>query len=395
MKVANIIIVTHWTGGDVYPFIKIGLALKNQKHEVTVITHCCYEKDVKDRGLAFAALDDENEYEEFINDFPLLADAVKNLQGVQYFNEKYYSSPRIMKEVGIISKYCNRTDTILIARHRSSISALLVAEKYGFPVVPVLLAPNYLSHMDFHEEIMGKDMCEKINQSRSLLGLPLISSWKDWLLSPPTFIAAWPEWYAEVDYRLCPDVHFIGFITEKTNEETELDPEIEHLLNSKKTVALITGGTSKMLNPDFYKISAEACFEAGFSGILVTAYDQYIPKPLPEGIIHRNNLNLNLYLPKVNMVIHHGGIGTITEAIISGTPQIILPHLADRPDNALRIQSFGIGLSFPPKKWVPKKMADSMKRFLESNYKEKCEFYKSKLINQDVSAELKKVIEKF
>jgi len=37
---ANVVMTTHWTGGDVYPFIRIGSAL-NQRygHKVTLVTH--------------------------------------------------------------------------------------------------------------------------------------------------------------------------------------------------------------------------------------------------------------------------------------------------------------------------------------------------------------------
>jgi len=48
---ANILIATHWTGGDVYPFIRIGKALKRRGHDVTIFTHCIYKNIVEQDGM--------------------------------------------------------------------------------------------------------------------------------------------------------------------------------------------------------------------------------------------------------------------------------------------------------------------------------------------------------
>ncbi len=50
-----------------------------------------------------------------------------------------------------------------------------------------------------------------------------------------------------------------------------------------------------------------------------------------------------LLLEKAAVFINHGGLGSIKEAIIAGTPMIIMPSLHDQPFNAMRVRYHGLG----------------------------------------------------
>ena len=43
------------------------------------------------------------------------------------------------------------------------------------------------------------------------------------------------------------------------------------------------------------------------------------------------------------MVVHHGGAGTTSSAARAGTPQVIVPHIADQFYWARRISQLGLG----------------------------------------------------
>ena len=51
--------------------------------------------------------------------------------------------------------------------------------------------------------------------------------------------------------------------------------------------------------------------------------------------------------PYARLIYHQGGLGTTMEALRSGRPQVIVSRLADRPDNAKRIERLGCGLYEP------------------------------------------------
>ena len=49
----NILLTPIGSGGDVLPFIRLGMALKARGHGVTVITNSLYEPLARHAGLAF------------------------------------------------------------------------------------------------------------------------------------------------------------------------------------------------------------------------------------------------------------------------------------------------------------------------------------------------------
>jgi UDP:flavonoid glycosyltransferase YjiC (YdhE family) len=47
------------------------------------------------------------------------------------------------------------------------------------------------------------------------------------------------------------------------------------------------------------------------------------------------------------LLVHHGGIGTLAQAVKAGIPQLIVPNAHDQFDNGWRIEGLGLGRSIP------------------------------------------------
>lgn len=370
---ANIVLVTHWTGGDVLPFIKLGEELKRVGHHVTIGTHCYYESKVVDKALNFVALDDMETYKAMNRDLYQLADPINHREECIRFQLKYHGKARLIEEYEKILPYCQAPDTIILARHRSSISGLLVAEKLGLRYASVVLAPNYFSHMDLHEQIFGEELKEEINQVRRKVGLVDISSWKEWLYSPKNIGCIWPEWFADIEEEWPSGTSCIGFLPLKEEGSVVFDSEIETILEGDKPIILISGGSSPMVSPKFYEMGVRACEVGGYKGIVITRYEDLLPQPMPTCVTWRKEINLAALMKRVDLIIHHGGMGTLNEAIDAGIPQIILPHLTDGPDNASRLMKIGIAKSFPIAFWQVERIAEGIQALIEEKtYKEKC-----------------------
>lgn len=389
---ANIILVTHWTGGDVYPFIRLGNILSRKNHEVTIITHCVYENIARENNLNFVAIDSPEEFEEMNVDLHMLTDPIKDTQATLTFNSKHHGEKRLIREYKKITSCCNKNNTVILARHRSSISALLAAEKLSIPYASVVLAPNYLDHMTLHNQVFGKQMIEEINKARVQLNLNPILDWKDWLYSPKRILGVWPDWFASPERDWPSTLVPIGFMENKITNYNDFPSEVNDIIASGDKVVLISGGTTKMVSPNFYKVAADACAISGYKGILVTRYDELVPSPLPRGVVRAKELNLSYLLTKVDAIIHHGGMGTLNESIVAGVPQIILPHLTDGPDNAYRLQKLGIAKLLPISRWNAFDIAVGLKAMIE-NDNANVALYADKLKNQYIRQDFISIIE--
>jgi MGT family glycosyltransferase len=69
-------------------------------------------------------------------------------------------------------------------------------------------------------------------------------------------------------------------------------------------------------------------------------------------------------LPHCDLVIHHGGNNTFTEALYFGKPSIVMPFCWDGLDNATRIHETGYGLKLPRYAWTDEEFTSAIENLL-------------------------------
>lgn len=95
-------------------------------------------------------------------------------------------------------------------------------------------------------------------------------------------------------------------------------------------------------------------FAIGLTGLgvdVVVGVDEQVAAgwtDLPDGVHATGWLPLNLVLPACDLVVHHGGPGSVFTALALGVPQLALPQTADQFENAERMTFAGVGLRLLP-----------------------------------------------
>jgi hypothetical protein len=69
-------------------------------------------------------------------------------------------------------------------------------------------------------------------------------------------------------------------------------------------------------------------------------------------------------LPKVDVVITHGGNNTVTESLYFGKPMVVLPLFWDQHDNAQRLDETGLGIRLDTYAHAPEELTAALDRLL-------------------------------
>ncbi|OKH20882.1 hypothetical protein NIES593_17290 [Hydrococcus rivularis NIES-593] len=381
---ANILLTTHWSHGEVYPFIKIGTALKARGHKVTLITNCSFQDAVAQAGLDFIALDTPDEFERFTSDGHLF----NSPQGFLTIYQRYVL-PKVISEYRLIAERSHLQDTVIVARSTPGIAARFAAQKLNIPLVTVMSSPSHLSTMSLVEELIESVLSDEINRIGAKIGLSPITDWKEWLRnSPEKTIGLWPDWFVPPNER-SPEVLQPGFIW---HDETTTN--IPQFLDREQSPILITGGTTALAGEQFFAVSVEACRLLDRSGLVVTKHKHLVPKNLPNKVKWVEYLpSLANCLPNIGAIIHHGGLVTSGQALVAGVPQLVLGIGADRLYTGSCLNYLGVGECFAQPQWKPDAIAQSLQQMLDPAVIKRCQELAGRFVGIDPVTEVCQAIE--
>jgi MGT family glycosyltransferase len=150
-------------------------------------------------------------------------------------------------------------------------------------------------------------------------------------------------------------VHFIGpeQLAPSTADET-LD-WLEDLPSNRPLVHATLGTTEVTQMPGLYEaILAGLCDEP--VNLVVGVGRQRDPAefgPQPANVRIERYLPHATLLPRCDVVITHGGFGTIMGCLAAGVPLVVMPVNGDQPRNAQRCVDLGVGRMVSPTERTP------------------------------------------
>ncbi len=395
----HFLLITLGSRGDINPFIGLGLALKKRGHGVTIITSEIYEKLLVDLGLGFIACTTKEEYLEAIHN-PDLYDAKKSFPVIA----KMLLDP-MSGLYEILSRFDPNT-TILVAT-ALMLGARIAHEKLHFRLATICLQPQIFWSAEqpavlptgskifqrlpfFLRKILyalgdrfyiDRALAPGVNRFRFKLGLPKVHNiFSKWIYSPQKVIGLFPEWLTPPRADWPSPLKLPGFLQYDENPEELLAPEILKFLAAGEAPLVFTYGTFMTQGYHFFKTSLEAARKLGRRSLILTQHPEQLPDLNPEKEMHLSYVPLQKLLPHVAAIVHHGGIGTIAQALAAGVPQLIVPMAYDQPDNAFRLEKLGVSLSIPREKYSLDHAVKSLQKLLDSpEIKAQCMKYSKKI----------------
>lgn len=381
----NILLPTIGTSGDVYPFIAIGHELQRRGHRAILIANEYFQPSAQRAGLDFISLAPLERYLAALQN-PGLWDPK---QGVALLAHSIFAAMRDTYD--ILARFDPAHSKIVTSG--LMFGARIAQEKLGFPLTTIHLqpalfwswkAPPVMAALPFpawfpaplkrpilamvDRFVLDKVLGENTNAFRAELQLPPVRRlYSHWLRSPQQVIGLFPDWFAAPQTDWPRHTRLAGFVRALPQHEgASLGADLLEFLAQGPPPVVFTAGTGMQHGERFFAESIQACALSGQRGIVVTPYRQQLLQTLPPHMHYCEFAAFAALFPRAAAVVHHGGIGTIAEALAAGVPQLIHPTSHDQPDNAARLETLGVSRTIKPKAFQAATVAKCLSELVAS-----------------------------
>ncbi len=372
----KILIVAAGSHGDVLPFIGLGRDLQRHGHEVRLFAAAVFAPRAADAGLPFTEVLTAAEYRQFLAD----RDATDARKGMVLLARAVNDAQR--RCLGLLARECEPGRTLVVGSSLAW-STRLLGELQRVPVATVHLAPSWfrsehrapsigpLGHLEgapaFVKRMIWRVMDRRfldplftvpLNTLRAEHGLPPVSRlFHRWIHEGDLTLGLFPAWFAPPQPDWPAGVPLAGFPLDDPGADAPLPPEVQAFLAAGEPPVAFTAGTANTTSHAFYEASVRACERSGRRGLLLVQDAAQRPAVLPPGVAAFGFVPFKALLPRVAALVHHGGIGTTSQALRAGVPQLVRPMGYDQFDNARRAMALGVARQLLPRGYRPARVA--------------------------------------
>ena len=161
--------------------------------------------------------------------------------------------------------------------------------------------------------------------------------------------------------RQLPQSHV--FVGELTREEDLGDVRLPTGTGPRVTVAL---GSFLSARADVLAVAARAACQGRWRLALAHGSSPVAEiGPVPAGALVARHLPQVALLPHTDVLITHGGNGSVTEAVAASVPMVVLPFSTDQFAGAAAVERTGFGLVLSPNSLTSEALVDAVGRLQE------------------------------
>lgn len=369
----RILLATLGSLGDLHPFVAIGQALRERGLAVRLASSVEYRSRIEAAGLEYAVL------------APSLDALGDRGRLARRFFHRHFGPRRLFRQMVVEPLAEARRDleaalhgVDLVVSHPLTPLLPALAELRGLPWLSTALAPFSLfsladppvlpnlpwlarlprighwpqSSAFALARFVARRWEAPVHALRRELGLPprrgaLLLDGQfspfatlalfDGLLAPPQ-----PDWPANTVLCGTP-LHDSG---DPATTDADDSARLERFLaEGPPPVVFALGSSAVWIAQDFWRHAVAACETLGRRGLLLTGPPTGLH--LPAAVQAFEYLPYSRVFPRAAAIVHQGGIGTLSQALRAGRPQLVVPAGFDQPDNASRAVRLGVAASLP------------------------------------------------
>ena len=365
----RILLMPHGTAGDVLPFIWLGRQLKQRGHEVTMLWVDMYRDAATRAGIDFVSIKDGGEFQRMSHESALWSGAQSMRQGHAYADRCTAACLQAYAE-----EVAPRGRPDLILGPMISFAARLLRERHGIPFVSTNIQPApFISAYDLPAGLPWVRALRKLPvflrkliltaASGDFQPMPVLrqccldqgvrpprSLRKDWYHSPDGVLALFPPWFGKPQPDWPANTFQWDFPLEDLAEESPLSADFLAFLEAPGKKLLFTlgsaGGGSQHA-AGFFRAALECTLQLDCQAVFICGEPAHFPPSLPPSVHVASYAPYSRLLKHMDVAVHAGGVGTVSQFLAAGVPQIVAYSVFDQPDNAERVVKTGAGFALP------------------------------------------------
>lgn len=344
----------HWR-----PLVPLAQALQERGHEVAFATlpaHCRWIEAAGLRCFPMGVDDDHS-----APDTPPLSVATPGIpEQAGAVWSRVFAGQRAEHCLPDLLAICESWRPSLIVREISEFAGCIAAERLNLP--------HFAVQVSAFRPWLQQLVSESLNRLRVAHGLTpdhnLDMLYRHLLLSPL------PPSYRNTSDPFPPTTNSLR----RTSFDLTADDELPLWLGTTtRPVVYATLGTTYNQAPDIFDAILVGLRDEPIE-LVVTVGPGLEPAdfgPQPGNIHIHRYIPHSLLLPHCELVVCHGGFGTMLDALGHGLPLVMLPIAADQPDNARQCAALGVAELIVPEQREPALIRQAVRRVQsDSRYRE-------------------------
>ena len=378
--------------GHAFPMIALGRALRAAGHEVTLQTGRQWQEVVAGEGLAFAAAP---EYPVF----PTREAPLKPYQAVLRATEE--TQPLVDQCAPDVVVHDVLTLAPALAAERAGVKVATLVPHVDPRTAPG--APPYSVGALPPRTALGRRLWSalqpvtnrglesgraELNETRRRLGLPAVEHLHSGLSRQLTLVASFPA--LEYPRPAEPATEIIGpLIWEPPTDPVALPP-------GDGPLVLVAPSTAQDPKHELLRASIRGLGQLDGVRVLATWNRRPLSEPieLPPNVTLVEWVSYAQTMSHCDVVINHGGHGTLARVLASGAVPVVVPAGGDQAENAARVAWAGAGVRVAPRLASPRAIRGATERaLLEPSLRSTARQFEDWYANHDAGARATELLE--
>ncbi len=347
--------------GHAFPAIALARELGRRGHEVLVETWERWREAVEGEGLAFTGAQEYTVYPPPGPDTPDGQTAAAAARALARLMEEF--EPDLVVS-DILTLAPTLAAEVAGVPHATLIPHVYPVQQPGMPMYSLGLRPprTALGRLAWRatDPLLAMGLRrgrDELNETRARLGLGPIERFHGGISELLAIVGTFPQ--LEYPREWPAHVHVTGpLFFELPGEEIEL-PEGDGPL------VLIAPSTSQDPECELLRVALEGLADEPVR-VLATTNRHRPERPIevPGNAVLVDWMLYSQAMPAADVVICHGGHGTVARSLAAGTPLLVCPSVGDMGENAARVAWSGAGLSVPRRLLSPRSIRLATRRLL-------------------------------